>query len=777
MEHPPTSYLPTPDEPEWPTGEGPYLFVTEVSGPFERRLLRDWLRRTRPGDVVASDVQVAELPVTRRTPRRRRPDPAFKAFLSADADALVVPVRVVWLTPERGGIRHTRITDLLSVGDPRDPGVVNQYVIYSRYPERVRIICGEPERLATLREAWNAPEARREGRSFAELVARRAWLTLESRERQLRGTRYKVPKFPRETLLDNQEFQAGVARLARRDGVSYGRMAARTRRYVREMAATHSPWMIDLVTSGYRQLIRRAYVELDYDPEELKALYQMAQRYPLVFLPTHKSHFDHQSLQFALYENDLPPNHTAGGINMNFFPVGPLIRRSGVFFIRREFRDNEPYKFVLRRYADYLLQRRFPVEWYIEGTRSRTGKLLPPRLGMLAYVVEAYQRGAADDVIFVPVAIAYDQIQDVRSYAAEQTGAPKPPETLGWMLRAIRGLQRPYGGIHLRLGRPISLRTFFTELGEDPPGADDTRSPAIPKLAFEISNRINEAMPITPISLVTLVMLADGGEMAFDAICDAVAPYAAEAERRNLPSTIKEPLGSRDVLGGAVDELVVHDIVDRIADGATIRFRIASHAELAAAYYRNTVVHFWLVGAIAELAVASLGGDESDPVAALQSEAMEMRELLLFDFFFPSRSVFDEEVEAELTDRLPDWKERLAAGDVAAVVESFRPFRSPAVLRSFLEAYRVVGDLIAEDAFMNSLDDKDLVARGLVLGTGYVEDGVIFSEESVSKILYETAVKLADHRELLGPGPDVVERRKAFATQLRELCERIAGLA
>ncbi len=309
-------------------------------------------------------------------------------------------------------------------------------------------------------------------------------------------------------------------------------MAARTSRYVREIAATHSPWMIDVVTGGFRRLITKAYVELDYDHEELEALYRMGQRYPLVFLPTHKSHFDHQSLQFALYENGLPPNHTAGGINMNFFPVGPLIRRSGVFFIRREFKDNEAYKFVLRRYIDYLLQRRFPLEWYIEGARSRTGKLLPPKLGMLAYVVEGYQRGNADDVIFIPVAIAYDQIQDVQSYAAEQSGAPKRPETFAWMVRVIRGLQRRYGSIHLRLGRPISLRTFLADLGAEPADAEDTRSPAVPKLAFEIANRINEVMPITPISLVTLVMLGDDRPLLdFGEIHDLVRPVRRRGGR------------------------------------------------------------------------------------------------------------------------------------------------------------------------------------------------------------------------------------------------------
>ncbi len=101
----------------------------------------------------------------------------------------------------------------------------------------------------------------------------------------------------------------------------------------------------------------------------------------MVFLPSHKSNLDHLVLQYALHENGHPPNHTAGGINMNFFPVGPLVRRSGVFFIRRSFKDNPVYKFVLRQYIDYLIEKRFSLEWYIEGGRSRSGKLLPPSSG------------------------------------------------------------------------------------------------------------------------------------------------------------------------------------------------------------------------------------------------------------------------------------------------------------------------------------------------------------------------------------------------------------
>ena len=170
---------------------------------------------------------------------------------------------------------------------------------------------------------------------------------------------------------------------------------------------------------------------------------------------------------------------------MNFFPLGPLVRRSGVFFIRRSFKDNEVYKFVLRKYIDYLIEKRFSLEWYIEGGRSRSGKLLPPRFGLLAYVVDAYRRGKSDDVLLLPVSIAYDQISDVGDYAAEQRGAAKERESFGWFLRVIRRLGNQYGDVHLRFGEPISLQKA---LGPPDPAAEphpDEESLALQKLAFE----------------------------------------------------------------------------------------------------------------------------------------------------------------------------------------------------------------------------------------------------------------------------------------------------
>src|SRR5262249_35810043 len=219
---------------------------------------------------------------------------------------------------------------------------------------------------------------------------------------------------------------------------------------------------------------------------------------------------DHLVLQYALHENGHAPNHTAGGINMNFFPMGPLVRRSGVFFIRRTFKDNPVYKFVLRQYIDYLVEKRFSLEWYIEGGRSRSGKLLPPRFGLLAYVIDAYRRGKSEDTFLIPVSIAYDQIQDVSEYVAEQRGAAKQRENFGWFLGLVRRLRRRYGNIHIRFGEPLSLAKT---LGPSDPSAEpnaDEQNLTLQKLAFEVSVRINRVTPITPTSLVTLALLGMG---------------------------------------------------------------------------------------------------------------------------------------------------------------------------------------------------------------------------------------------------------------------------
>jgi len=767
-------------EPRWPIKKGPYLVLLEVSGPLERRLLTGWIERNRPQDADRGDVQVAILPRTRRRDRRRI-DPRIEAFLQSGTDPLLIPLRVCWLPAKRHGRRSVGWRDLLSFGDPRDPDPLRQYAIYNWRPDRVRIVAGEAQRASQLRQAWDAPNGRgrSSGVSLALFAAAQAWIELERGERKLRGSRYKVPKFPRESLIESPTFTAGVAQLAQEANTSYESMAQRTHRYVKEIAATHRPFVIDLVAGAIKWLIDKAYTDLVYDEDELAALYELSQHHPLVFLPSHKSNFDHLVLQYVLYQNGLPANHTAGGINMNFFPAGPFLRRSGVFFIRREFRDNEPYKFVLRRYVDYLLEKRFPMEWYIEGGRSRSGKLRPPRYGMLAYVVDSFLRGSAEDVIFIPVSIAYDQIQDISSYTREQSGGAKERESFKWLIASIRGVHQRYGAVHVRFGAPISAKAFLALEDDMPDDPEDTRNPAVPKLAFEIANRLNEVTPITPTSLVALTLLsADDRSITVQEARDLLAPYLDFVARRDLPTSEKLHLDEPARIGETLEELAAAGVVDRVQDSPEHRYRIRENQHLALAYYRNTIIHFFVNRAIAELALVHIteSGFEGSLRRAIIAEALRLRDLLKFEFFFSATDQFEQEIRDELSDHDPDVHSHLKEGDAAAILTCFRPHVSNAILRPFLEAYRVVGDIIEERAFESGLSPEIVLPEAMELGRRYVEDGLVAKQASVSKVLFDSALSLADNRGLFAASPTSVPDRKEFAAELNDVITHLNAL-
>ena len=274
------------------------------------------------------------------------------------------------------------------------------------------------------------------------------------------------------------------------------------------------------------------------------------------------------------HENDLPPGHLIGGDNMAVFPLGLLARRSGTVFIRRSFRDDRVYKATLRRYIDYLLEKRFTLSWAIEGTRSRSGKLGPPRLGMLAYVVDAWRRGRVEDVVLVPVSISYDQIVELADYAAEQKGAKKRPESTSWFVGFVSGIRAPHGKMYVRFGETLSLADYFGRRGDETSGEIDEEAIDIQKLSFDVSVRINRATRVTPSALVSLVLLAAGHRaLSLDEIATDAADLADFAISRGLPGAEDLGLSTREGVRAALDALARGGVVEPHDAGQESVFR------------------------------------------------------------------------------------------------------------------------------------------------------------------------------------------------------------
>ena len=745
----------------WPTDGGERSILLEfASTPVEHEVLEAWFARAKPD---AANVHV--VPCGPELARALRAD---------DGDTFVTPVRVAWLPRERGGIRAARVGDLLALRNPRRPREAEQRRIVRREPDRCQVVVGEPARVRELRARFDG-----EPQDLAAFVERQAVLALDRADRMLFGTQYKVPRFVSEEIAASARFDQAVSALAERLERPEAELRAEAASYIDEMVAGQSRLAID-IWGQFGRWLSRAHT-VDVDRSRLDELRRLSERHPLVFLPSHRSYLDPLVLRSALHAHDLPPNHVLGGINVAFWPIGPVARRSGYVFIRRSFRDNPVYKLALREYMGFLMRKRFNLEWYIEGGRSRTGKLRPPRFGLLSYLVEAFDAGGVDDVQLVPVSIVYDQLYEVEAMAAEERGSQKTAESLGWLVGYARAQGRGLGKVHVSVGEPLSLRDALASAREEGEGSGGgRRDSSLEKVAFEVCHRVGRATPVTPTSLVTLALLGvEDRALTLREVRALLEPLLDYVERREFPTTGDLDLRRGGGVRRTLDALAAGGVATCFTDGLEPVWRVGPERHLEAAFYRNGAVHFFVNRAIAELVLARAADEPSAHVRdAAWEEALRLRDLLKFEFFFARKRAFALEIEEEMALIDPEWEEKQYRPEEARrVLEQMPLHLAHRVLRPFLEAYGVVADRLAERDPRQPVVEKEFLAECTGVAGQYRLQRRLHSPESISHELFRTALRLAANRDLLDPGrEELAERRRAFADEVAGEVRRVAAV-
>ena len=528
--------------------------------------------------------------------------------------------------------------------------------------------------------------------------------------------------------------------------------------------------------------LTRAY-RVEADTAELESLLTLDQSASLVFLPNHRSYLDPFVLRQVLGAAGFPPNHILGGVNLSFFPLGSIARRSNIVFIRRQFRDAPVYRAMLSDYLAHLVREGANLEWYIEGGRTRTGKLRPPRMGILSYLLDAFDRSDVDDLLFVPVSIIYDQQHEVGLIAEEEAGGVKPPESVRWMVDYARAQGNRRGTAHVRFAEPVSLRDVLAT-ARAAAHTDDVRQ-AVPRVAFEVSHRINQVTPITASALVTLTLLDNDDRAMTEAqMRRSLLPLVEYIRDRDLPVSSRLDLSKVDVLTTrapsegrrALDTLVREGVVSEYTGGLEPVYSIPDDRHLEAAFYRNTLSHFFVTRSIAELALVKAAEEQAaDLPASMWAEALRLRDLLKYEFFFSSKREFDAEVRQEADLAYPGWHEaRLTTDQVLPALRSSRFLLAHRIIAPFLEAYWVLATRLAEADSSAAVDEGSLVAESIGVGRQLVLQRVLHSPESVSKDLFTNALQLAGNRGLLDPSePDLQERRTQFAAELADTVRRL----
>ncbi|MEE8408787.1 MAG: 1-acyl-sn-glycerol-3-phosphate acyltransferase [Myxococcota bacterium] len=548
-------------------------------------------------------------------------------------------------------------------------------------------------------------------------------------------------------VLRDPGVRAAVEAEAKRSGKTPDVLTRKARRYIREIAARYTAGMVAFIGTVMRWAFTRIYDGITVDEAGLARVVSALRSGPVIFCPAHRSHVDYLVLSLTLWDHGLAPPHIAAGANLAFFPLGTMFRYAGAFFLRRTFRDNPIYAATFRAYIVELLRQGTSLEFFIEGGRSRTGKHLMPKFGFLSMVVDAWRRGARDDVRFVPISIDYERIIEAGSYEQELKGAEKKREDIGGLLRTTRVLRSRYGRVHVQFGEPLSLAAHASAAGlpqSAVPEHDDDWRAETERLGYRILHRIAMVSTVTPTSVVATALLGHPGRgiarSALIARSHDIAEFLHTATAR-----LSAPLFDLDSREAAVLEAVQRLVeegsvsVDRPgrSDAEPI-YHVPDDRRVGLDFYKNSVMNYFAPSAIICRAINKRGGGKIAYRDVFEDSRFLSR-LFKREFLFrvgtSFQTLFDESLATLAVRGMLDVSED---GSIE-VREPDAVTHLAGLLDCFVEGYWVAATTATELRSF-PLWRKELSLRAMERARRAFLEGEIRRPESAGRTLTETAI-------------------------------------
>lgn len=402
----------------------------------------------------------------------------------------------------------------------------------------------------------------------------------------------------RRTLVDkvigSESVQQAIQAKARRDNISLAKSEKAARAYAGEITANYSYSFVriaDLLLTWFWNRIYRG-VEVRH----FSSFREAAPGHEIVYVPCHRSHIDYLLLSYLLYHRGFVPPHIAAGVNLNMPLVGPLLRRGGAFFLRRSFRSQPLYAAVFNQYVSMILSRGVALEYFIEGTRSRTGRLLPPRAGMLSITVRAFLRYRNRPVLFQPVYIGYERLAEGSSYISELSGQQKKPESLSDFRNLINILRKNYGEVTVSFGEPVRLEKLLDQHHPnwiEESGEPDSRPGWLPAmvddLADQIMVNINQAAHVNPVNLLATALLASRKHALDEDDLEHMIDLLRQIIEQTRPS---ERVTLTELTAGQIIEYGLElGIIERHEHRLGSIIRTDSTSAVLLTYFRNNIAH------------------------------------------------------------------------------------------------------------------------------------------------------------------------------------------
>jgi len=666
------------------------------------------------------------------------------------------------------------------------------------------VTVGEPVQLNEFRTEY--PEA--DMAEAAELLRDRLESAIAQERQVIMGPPLKQNRAIKAEVMRKPDLVDQMREVASQEGVSELEIRRRGAEQLDEIAADFNLLGIKTLGAILSPIFYLIYRGFHVDEEGLHRLRATARDSRVILVPSHKSYIDFLVLSYVFYQRGLIPPHIAAGVNLSFWPLGPLFRRCGAFFLRRSFKGDPIYGSIFKTYVVKLLEEGFMIEFFPEGTRSRTGKLIKPRYGMVRMIIDAFVAGRFEKLVFQPISIGYEKIIEGGSYAKEAMGAgEKKQESATALIKASTVLTSNYGRVYIEFAEPLSLTDYMARYQVD---RDAPQEEALQRLTVRLAHRIMydiaEVTPVTPSALAALVLLVAPGrgigaqrmlvETGFllrfllgpgsgarlttplnEALAHNVEAELLQGLRSGtlpMPATPEARQEEQIILGRAIEH-VIHQTLLLLKQNNLVEIRevhdekfygLSDKQRLDLNYYRNNIVHFFVQQGILAAAIVR----ESEAIFELTMEEAKERSLFVsklfkFEFFYKERSITEVE-QTQFQSSFGQAVEAFVANGWIEVDEEAGVIRIPdpvpagleymrTIMLPYLEPYHFVArhmDMIANlDEKSDGYDQKEFIKELLKRGELAHLQGEVQYNELLSRPSFENVLTLILDLGLLEP--------------------------
>jgi glycerol-3-phosphate O-acyltransferase len=660
-----------------------------------------------------------------------------------DFPIFLVPQMVVY---EKIPFRENKGLWQLFFGDSENPGRLRKLSLCILKAKSAVV---EPVDPVNLKEVLTGAADDVGLQGLAQELRREMIQRLDVQRRVITGPVGKSREEVLELTLTDPALARSMEHLAETEKKKLSKIKKTAQDYFWEMSADSNVLFIRSMHRLVNWLSKHLFDGIFFDEQGFEKVREANQRGNLVFVPCHKSHLDYLILNNLIFQHHMQSPRIAAGKNLSFWPLGPIFRGSGAFFIRRRFLGGKLYAEVLYTYIKTLIKIGYNLEFFIEGGRSRTGKLVLPKLGLLNMILRAFDEGAVPDILFVPTFIGYDHVLEEKAYLKELEGGKKEAESVSQLVKARKFLKSRYGRAYIQFSEPLSLKDYVAQLDQTGPGKLQVRHHG-QELAYRFIQSINRISVVTPFALACAALLTyprkgvyRGELLQIVQVLQDYLKYQGVPEADSLEDLNQ---AMEDTLTLCESRKLVAPIEkeEGLADELGLSgYSIDETKRPLLEYYKNNILHFFLPAAMVSLAIMARQGYEFNRAKVLEDYAF-LQDLLRNEFVFS-----DTDPEVEVTKAMDFFESRGVVITLDPQEASYTLSASGLkelayfanLLFNYLESYWIV---LRSMKFLQKKprSEKEFLKRIQSIGQKLYKLGEVERSEALSEVTFQNALKI-----------------------------------